>query len=112
MALRRCLLEMGMGVDLHGKDPTKAAQRAVRDALWHNSVGFPSVFGAGPDSMHVEVTIGVPQPEAVDGEAVLNVLPYGQRRISVVRGGLEVPSEDGSDATIIANAAVIVSLDV
>ena len=86
MALRRCLLEVGMGVDLHGKDPTKAAQRALRDALWHCSLGFPSVFGTGPDSMHVDVTIGVPQPEAVDGEAVLNVLPYGQRRIAVVQG--------------------------
>ena len=112
MTIRRCLLEMGMGVDLHGKDYTKAAQRAVRDALWHNSVAFPSVFGAGADSMHVEVTVGVPQPDAVDGEAVLEVLPYGQRHINVVQGGLEVPNESGSDATIIANAAVIVSLDV
>ena len=44
MAKKRCLLEMGMGTDLHGKDYTKAAQRAVRDALWHNSVSFPGIF--------------------------------------------------------------------
>ena len=112
MALRRCLMEMGMGVDLHGKDYTKAAQRAVRDALWHNSVSFPRVFGSGTDSMHVLVTIGIPQPDSVDGQAVLEVLPHGQGQINVVQGGLEIPSENGSDATVIANAAVIVSLDV
>ncbi len=112
MALKRCLLEMGMGVDLHGRDYTQAAQRAVTNALWHNSLYFVRSFGAGPESMRVDVTIAVPEPDAVDGEAVLSVLPYGQKRINVVKGGLEIPNEDGSDATIMANAAVLVSLDV
>ena len=112
MALKRCLLEMGMGVDLHGRDYTKSAQKAVRDALWHNSVSFPRVFGSGPDAMHVQVTIGSPNPDAVDGEAVLTVLPYGKKSIKVEAGGLEIPSEDGTDATVISNAAVLVSLDV
>ena len=112
MALKRCLLEMGMGVDLHGRDYTTAAKRAVADALWHNSVSFPRVFGSGPDSMKVHVTIAVPDPDAVNKSAVLEVLPYGEKNITVVKGGLEIPTEDGSDATVIANAAVIVSLDV
>ena len=112
MALRRCLMEMGMGTDIRGRDYTKAAQRAVRDAIWHNTLGFPRVFSTGPESMQVDVTVAVPRPEAVDGEAVLSVLPYGQKRINVVQGGLEIPNESGSDATIMANAAVIVSLDV
>ena len=112
MALKRCLLEMGMGVDLHGKDYTTAAQRAVTNALWHNSLYFVRTLGSGPDSMRVDVTIGVPEPDAVDREAVLSVLPYGHKYINVVKGGLEIPNEDGSDATIMANAAVLVSLDV
>jgi len=29
----RCITEMGMGVDVHGKDATKAARRAVSDAI-------------------------------------------------------------------------------
>ena len=33
MALTRYLTEMGMGVDVHGRDYTKAACRAVSDAL-------------------------------------------------------------------------------
>ncbi len=110
MSIKRCLLEMGMGVDLHEKDYTKAAQRAVRDALCHNNRRFPSVFG--PDSMHVGVTISVPQPEAVEVETVLSVLRYGRKRINVILGGLEIPDEGISDATVIANAAVTVSLDV
>ena len=35
MALKRVILEMGMGNDLHGSDYTKAALRAVQDALHH-----------------------------------------------------------------------------
>ncbi len=112
MALKRCLLEMGMGVDIHGRDYTTAASRAVTNALWHNSLYFVRAFGAGPESMRVEVTIGVPEPEAVDKEAVLGVLPHGSGTIKVVKGGLEIPSEDGSDATVMANAAVLVSLEV
>ena len=111
MALRRVLLEMGMGTDLHGRDYAKAAQRAVRDALWHNSLSFAGAVGQGPEAMQVEVTIGVPRPGEVDQDAVLQVLPYGERRIKVVPGGLEVPTESGQDATVIANAAVVVSLD-
>lgn len=111
MTLKRCLLEMGMGVDLHGRDYTSSAAKAVRDALWHNSVTFPRVFGSGPDSMHVEVIIGSPKPEAVDGDTVLKVLPYGIKSIKVQSGGLEIPSEDGTDTTVITNAAVLVSLD-
>ena len=29
----RCVTEMGMGVDVHGRDATKAAKRAVSDAI-------------------------------------------------------------------------------
>ena len=37
MALKRVALEIGMGTDIRGGDYTKAAVRALRDALWHNS---------------------------------------------------------------------------
>ncbi len=41
----RCLTEMGMGVDVHGHDYTKAARRAVSDAIRHSSVGFFRLLG-------------------------------------------------------------------
>jgi len=53
----------------------------------------------------------VQKPEAVDREALLGVFPYGQPRISVLQGGLDVDKPDGSGTTVIANAAVIVSFD-
>jgi uncharacterized protein (TIGR02058 family) len=61
--------------------------------------------------MRVEVIIGVPQPEAVDKAQVLAVLPHGTGEVRVVHGGLEILSEDGTNKTIIANAAAVVRLD-
>src|SRR6201996_3533819 len=112
MARRRCITEMGMGVDVHGKDATKAAKRAVSDAIRHSSVSFPRVMGKTPHDMIVDVTIGVPNPEGVDTAAVAKELPYGKVTVTAVKGGLEVPAEQGGDSILIANAAVVVSLDV
>ena len=58
MARRRCITEMGMGVDVHGKDATKAAKRAVSDAIRHSSISFPRVMGKTAHDMFVDVTIG------------------------------------------------------
>src|SRR4030081_2072300 len=62
-------------------------------------------------TMFVDVPIGVPDPGAVDTAAVAKELPYGTVTVTAVKGGLEIPAEQGSDAIIIANAAVVVSLD-
>ena len=111
MARIRCITEMGMGVDVHGRDATKAARRAVSDAIRHSSLGFFRMVGKTPHDMFVDVTIGVPDPAAVDTAAVAAELPYGKVTVTAVRGGLEVPAEGGGDAILIANAAVVVSLD-
>ena len=111
MALVRCIMEMGMGVDVHGRDYTTAAKRAVFDAIHHSSLGFQRLLGKTADDMRVDITIGVPNPEAVDRDAVAASLPHGTGYVTAVHGGLEIPNEDGSDAMVIANAAVIVSFD-
>src|SRR3954464_10296354 len=111
MARVRCITEMGMGVDVHGRDATKAARRAVSDAIRHSSLGFLRMVGKTSSDMFVDVTIGVPDPGSVDTAAVAKELPYGTVTVTAVKGGLEVPAESGSDAIIIANAAVIVTLD-
>ena len=69
MTWKRMVLEIGMGTDIRGADPTKAAVRALRDALWHNSLSIAAALGQDTDSMRVEVTIGVPRPDRVDTEA-------------------------------------------
>ncbi len=69
------------------------------------------MVGKTPQDMIVDVTVGVPDPAAVDTKAVAAELPYGTVTVTAVHGGLEIPAEAGGDSIIIANAAVIVSLD-
>ena len=111
MAWKRIVLEIGMGTDIRGTDPTKAAVRALRDALWHNSLSIAKALGQDTDSMRVEVTIGVPQPEQVDTDAVLAILPHGTGTVNVVEGGLQIPNDEGTDSTLVASAAAVVRLD-
>ena len=92
MARVRCITEMGMGVDVHGKDATKAAKRAVSDAIRHSSLGFFRMLGKTANDMFVDVTIGVPNPEAVDTAAVAKELPYGT--VTVTAGLQKIFSSD------------------
>jgi uncharacterized protein (TIGR02058 family) len=111
MTLRRVALEFGMGTDIRGADYTKAAVRALRDALWHNSLSVADALGLDVDSMRIEVNIGVPRPDKVDPEAVLAVLPHGTGTLKLVAGGLEIPNDAGTDLTVIAHAVAVVRLD-
>ena len=111
MALKRVALEIGMGTDIRGADYTKAAVRALKDALWHNSLTVASALGKSSDDMRVEIVIGVPQPDKVDTKQILAVLPHGTGTVKVVEGGLEIANEAGTDKTVIAQAAAIVHLD-
>jgi uncharacterized protein (TIGR02058 family) len=112
VALKRMVLQIGMGTDIRGRDYTKAAVRALRDALWHNSLSVANALGQPVDAMRVEVTIGVPRPELVDIAAVLAVLPHGTGTVTVVEGGLEIANDEGPGATVVANAAAVVRLEV
>ena len=111
MAWKRMVLEIGMGTDIRGADPTKAAVRALRDALWHNTLSLGELVGQPVDAMQVEVRIGVPHPEQVDHAQVLAVLPHGTGTVTVVEGGLEIPNDAGTNSTLIAHASAIVRLD-
>ena len=109
--MKRVVLEIGMGTDIRGADPTKAAVRALRDALWHNSLNIAKALNMDTDSMVVDVRIGVPRPELVDKAQVLAVLPHGTGTVTCVEGGLEIMNDEGTGSTIIAQAAAIVRLD-
>ena len=111
MSMKRVVLEIGMGTDIRGADYTKAAVRALRDALWHNSLNVAAALGKPTDSMVVEVLIGVPKPDRVNKAEVLAVLPHGTGTVTVVEGGLEIFNDAGTSSTVIANAAAIVRLD-
>src|SRR5688500_14241870 len=101
-----------MGTDIRGADCTKAAVRALRDALWHNSLNVATALGLETDAMEVEVLIGVAKPERVDKSQEHAVLPHGNGSVTVVEGGLEIFNDAGTASTVVANAAAIVRLDV
>ena len=89
MPLKRVILEMGTGNDLHGGDYTKAALRAVEDALHHSSLSLIRSLDLDPGAVHIEVTIGVQHPDKVDAAKVKASLPLGQVTVNVVKGGLD-----------------------
>ena len=111
MPAKRIILEMGTGNDLHGGDYTKAAVRAVADALHHSSLTFIRTLKLDARKMQVEVTIGVQRPDKIDVAAVKAALPHGEVTVKVVKGGLDLPDNETNDIAVIASAAVAVRLE-
>jgi uncharacterized protein (TIGR02058 family) len=120
---RRYLVEIGTGVDLHGEDETKSSQKAVKDAISHSSmVGLSQLFDIKSfkeleEALMVDVTVATPNPEKVDGDAVLSILPEGKRRINIVRGGVRFPYdstkvEAKTHPIVMSNAVIVVLVDV
>ncbi|MFZ1426288.1 MAG: Lin0512 family protein [Geminicoccaceae bacterium] len=107
-------IEMGMGVDLQGHDATKAATRAVRDAIGSNYMpGIRRLLEGGNGRMLVHVQLGVPaEAGAVDQAAVRASLPHGEVTIEVLPGGLSVTNglDDGGRICIV-NAAIEVAVE-
>lgn len=111
MTKKRVVTQFGMGTSIRSRNYTEAAARAIRDALWHNSLNVADAFGFPREEMIIDVAIGVQQPDLVDREALLAVFPYGKPTVTVVKGGLDVPRRDKDGMSVIANAAVVVSFD-
>lgn len=111
MAKTRLVHQFGMGTSIRSRNYTEAAARAIRDALWHNSLNIADAFGFPKEAMLIDVEIGIQQPEAVEVATLLGIFPYGQPSVRLVKGGLDVDKPDGSGTSVIANAAVIVSFD-
>ena len=112
MTGKRIILEMGTGADLYGRDYTKAACRAVDDAIRHCSLTLFSSLGLAHETMQVMVTIGVQNPDAVDLDAVAAALPRGKAQVRAVLGGLDVADPDKDGAHVIATAAIEAYLEV
>ena len=111
MALTRYLTEMGMGVDVHGRDYTKAARRAVSDALRHSSLNFFKALGKSHKDMRITVKVAVSEPEKLDVERIASEIPYGIVTVEPCKGGLDIDSEAGLDPIVVANAGIIVCFE-
>lgn len=102
---QRFIIEMGMGNDQYGMDYTKAAGRAIEDAIRHSAIPMLAVRGMDHRQMRVEVTIGVQEPEKLDLEALKASLPRGTVTITATHGGLNTVTGAGN-TIVIATAAV------
>ncbi len=112
MAMKRLILEMGTGNDLYGEDYTKAAVRAVQDALHHSSLTIFRSLKLKHDDMQVTVNIGVQKPEQVDVETIKQQIPFGTVTVKAVKGGLNVPDPENDLLTVVATAGVEAFLDI
>lgn len=108
--MKPLIMELGMGVDVHGHDYTKAALRAISDAIRHSSLTIFNTY-KHPSEMRVEVTIGVPKPEEVDKKSVAEALPFGTVVVKVATGGLDDRGMGGKEDIVLASAAVKAMLD-
>ncbi|MCZ0812540.1 MAG: Lin0512 family protein [Pseudomonadota bacterium] len=112
MPKHRVLTEFGLGTSLRRQDYTEAATRAVKDALWRNSINMAELFGFDKAAMIIDVEIAVQAPEAVDCAAVAKVFPYGQVSVTARHGGLDIARPEGTgNPTVMANAAISVSFE-
>ena len=106
MTDQRFIIEMGMGNDQYGMDYTKAAARAIEDAIRHSSIPLFEATGLPHDQMRVQVTVGVAEPEKVDCAELAKGLPRGHATVTAVEGGLNVTNPDSGATLVIATAAV------
>lgn len=106
MSDQRFIIEMGMGNDQYGQDYTKAAARAIEDAIRHSAIPMFEATGLTHDQMRVQVTIGVQKPTEVDCTALAEKLPRGRAEVKAVFGGLDVTNPDTGKVLVIASAAV------
>ena len=116
---KRYLVEFDTGVDLHGMDYTKAAKKAVKNAISHCCLcSMQDLLNLEnpADAMRVSIKIGCPDPAAVRKEEVLEQIPFGNPEIEVVHGGLAgkglcVPTLGNGDTIVMVNALLTVWVD-
>lgn len=109
-------IETGMGIDVHGQNVTKAAERAVKNAIHSNSMpGIRSILPEQSlDNMKVNIKLAVPaDKDKLDHEQIKKAIPYGTVTVEVMDGGMLTTSgielkdkEDKNDLMYMVNASV------
>jgi len=119
----RFINQIGAGIDQHGhnNDCTNAAIKAIKNAISNNCLcGLSEICNLKEPTdlvrMMVHVKIGAPYPDTIDEKKVLKAIPFGEKSIEVVKGGLITEGimikelGDTSSQIIVCNAAVTVSV--
>jgi uncharacterized protein (TIGR02058 family) len=118
METKRFIVEIGTGADLHGEDVTKAACRAVKDAISRSCLcGLVELMGiADLGAVQVDIQVACPKPDEVNLAQVKAIIPIGRKTARAVDGGMTarglcVPNfAPDCDRIVVANAAVTVSI--
>ena len=116
MKRKRFIVEIGTGVDLHGEDATKAACKAVADAISKSCLcGLVEILGMEDlEALEIDILVGSPKPDDIDLEQVKAVVPIGRKTAQAVEGGLTAKGlcvgqfGPDCDQIMVANAAVTV----
>lgn len=119
MEENRFVVELGTGTDLHGMDVTKAACRAVEDAVSRSCLcGLVELLHRDRfEGVRVDILIACPFPEQVDPEPVKHCIPIGSKTVRTVPGGMQARGicvdafGANCDTIVMANAAVTVFVD-
>lgn len=115
---KRFIVEIGTGIDIHGENVTKAACRAVKDAVSRSCLcGLLEILEINHlEDVVVEIQVASPNPEQVDLEKVMAEVPIGRKSAVAVQGGMTaqglcVPQfAPTCDQIVVANAAITVSV--
>lgn len=109
-------IETGMGVDVHGQDITKAAVRAVKNAIHTNSMpGIRAILPEGQlENMAVNIKLAIPtDKDKLNIEKVKSAIPYGTVTVELMDGGMLTTSgiyledkQDKNDLMYIVVASV------
>jgi uncharacterized protein (TIGR02058 family) len=123
MVESRFINQIGAGIDQHGhnNDCTNAAIKAIKNAISNNCLcGLSEICNLREPKdltrMMVHVKIGAPYPDTIDEKKVLKAIPFGEKSIEVVKGGLITEGimikalGDTSNQILVCNAAVTVSV--
>ena len=116
---KRYIVEIGTGIDIHGESVTKAACRAVKDAVSRSCLcGLLEILGLNNlEDVEVDILVASPNPDQVDLEQVMAEVPIGRKSARAVGGGMTaqgicVPQfAPGCDQIVVANAAVTVFIN-
>jgi len=115
---KRFIVEIGTGIDIHGENVTRAACRAVKDAVSRSCLcGLLEILELkNLEDVQVDIQVASPNPDQVDLEQVMAEVPIGRKSARAVAGGMTtqglcVPQfAPECDQIVVANAAVTVSI--
>jgi len=87
---KRFIVEIGTGIDIHGEDTTKAACRAVKDAVSRSCLcGLLEIVELqNLEEVFVYILEATPNADQVDLNQVMAEVPIGRKTARAVEGGL------------------------